>query len=138
MPAAPAPRRRRRPTAKQQAVVKALRGSDHFRSAQQLHHELAELPAIRIGLTTVYRILHTLADQRIAETQLGEDGEVLYRLGSAAGHSHYLLCRRCGEAVAFTTAVLEHHTAELARQHGYADISHRIDLYGTCPLCAQR
>ncbi|HUO37352.1 MAG TPA: transcriptional repressor [Mycobacterium sp.] len=138
MPAPPAARRRRRPTAQQRAVLDALGRSDHFRSAQQLHHELGEHPAIRVGLATVYRILHTLADQHIAETQRGEDGEILYRLRTTPDHHHYLLCRRCGAAVAFSPAALEHHTAELTRQHCYANITHRIDLYGTCPRCAGR
>ncbi|HME77804.1 MAG TPA: transcriptional repressor [Mycobacterium sp.] len=135
MPAPPAPRRPRRPTVKQQAVVKALRRSDRFRSAQQLHHELGEHRPVRVGLTTVYRILHTLAEKHIAEAQRGEDGEILYRLRTTAAHRHYLLCRRCGDAVAFSPGALEHHTAELARQHCYTDVTHHIDLYGTCPRC---
>jgi Fur family ferric uptake transcriptional regulator len=135
MPIPRAPQRRR-PTAQQQAVLDALGRSDHFRSAQQIHRELGERPAMRVGLTTVYRILRTLADQRIAEAQRGEDGETLYRLRTTMAHHHYLLCRRCGAAVAFSPAALEHHTAELTRQHCYADITHHIDLYGTCPRCA--
>jgi Fur family transcriptional regulator, ferric uptake regulator len=58
---------RRRPTAQQQAVLDALGRDASFRSAQQLHHELAQHSPTRIGLATVYRILHKLADQHIAE-----------------------------------------------------------------------
>jgi Fur family transcriptional regulator, ferric uptake regulator len=88
-----------------------------------------------LGLATVYRILHRLADQHIAEAQRGEDGETLYRLRATTEHHHYLMCCRCGAAVAFSPAALEHHTAELARKHRYADITHHIDLYGVCPRC---
>jgi Fur family ferric uptake transcriptional regulator len=87
-------------------------------------------------LTTVYRILHVLVEQNIAETQRAEDGETLYRLCATRGHRHYLLCRRCGRAVAFTVDDVELHTARLAQQHRYADVTHHIDLYGTCPQCA--
>jgi Fur family ferric uptake transcriptional regulator len=122
-------------TAKQQAVLELLYRSDHFRSAQQLHVELREHQSIRIGLTTVYRILHTLAEENIAETQRAEDGEMLYRLRTTLRHCHYLLCRRCGRAVAFTAADVESHTNRLAQQHRYAEITHYVDLYGTCPQC---
>lgn len=123
-------------TANQQAVLDLLHRCDHFRSAQQLHREICEHETIRIGLKTMYRILHTLAEQNIAETQRAEDGEMLYRLRTTAGHRHYLLCRRCGRAVGFTAGEVESSTARLARQHRYADVTHHIDVYGTCPLCA--
>ncbi|HUO38120.1 MAG TPA: transcriptional repressor, partial [Mycobacterium sp.] len=91
----------RRPTAQQQAVLDALGRSARFRSAQELHHELTAHTPNRIGLATVYRILHRLSSLRIAEAQRGEDGETLYRLRTSSNHHHYLICRRCGAAVAF-------------------------------------
>lgn len=135
MSAPPTPRRTR-VTANQQAVLELLRRSEHFRSAQQLHLEIREHQTTRIGLSTVYRILRTLAERNIAETQRAEDGETLYRLRTTSGHCHYLLCRRCGRAVRFTAADIELHTTQLARQHRYTDVTHHIDLYGTCPRCA--
>jgi Fur family ferric uptake transcriptional regulator len=134
MAAPPAPRRPRM-TAHRQAVLELLQRSDHFRSAQQLHFEIREHHSIRIGLTTVYRILRTFAEQNIAETQRAEDGETLYRLRTNPGHRHYLLCRRCGRAEGFTAADIELHTSQLAEAHRYADVTHHIDLYGTCPRC---
>ena len=122
-------------THNEQAVLALLHRSDRFRSAQQLHREIREHQLIHIGLKTVYRILHSLAEQQIAETQRAEDGQMLYRLPASPGHRHYLLCRRCGRAVGFTAADVESGTTQLARQHRYADVTHRIDVYGTCPLC---
>ena len=134
MPTPPAGRRRRT-TVNRQAVVDVLSSRDNFRSAQQLYAEIRQQRAIQIALTTVYRILHALADEAIAETQRAEDGEILYRLRNNSGHRHYLLCRGCGHAVAFTPTALEENTSELTHQHHYADVTHHIDLYGTCPRC---
>ena len=136
MPVPPAGQRRRS-TVKRQVVLDALGSGDHFRSAQQLYFEVRQQRATRIALTTVYRILHALADEHIAETQRAEDGEILYRLRTGAEHRHYLLCRRCGDAVAFTPTGLEKHTTEPTNKHHYADVSHYIDLYGTCPRCLE-
>ena len=133
----PPPPHPRRTTAKQKAVLEVLHRSDHFRSAQQLYFELRQHGATHIGLTSVYRILKRLADDRVVETQRTEEGETLYRLLTATGHHHYLLCRQCGRAVAFTPASLEQHTSWLAEQHRFTEITHHIDLYGTCPLCGE-
>jgi Fur family ferric uptake transcriptional regulator len=134
MPAPPTPRRRRN-TAKQQVVLEVLRGSDHFRSAQQLYLQIRHERPLRIGLTSVYRILRGLADDQVAETQRAEDGEILYRLRNSPEHRHYLLCRRCGRAVGFTPTALEDHTAGLIRKHRYSEVTHYFDLYGIWPQC---
>jgi Fur family ferric uptake transcriptional regulator len=127
--------RRRRSTAKQRAVLEVLREQENFRSAQQLYLDIRRHRQLRIGLTSVYRILRTLAADRIAETQRAEDGEILYRLRTVAGHRHYLVCRRCGRAVGFTPVDIEEHTRRLSRQHHYTDVTHYVDLYGICPRC---
>ncbi|WP_186244940.1 Fur family transcriptional regulator [Mycobacterium simulans] len=138
LPSVPAPAvgQRRRSTVRRQAVLDALRTSDNFRSARQLYVEMCQQQdAIRVALTTIYRILHALADERIAEAQRAEDGEILYRLRVGTEHQHYLLCRRCGRAVAFTPTELEERTSELTARYHYADVAHHIDIYGTCPRC---
>jgi Fur family transcriptional regulator, ferric uptake regulator len=127
--------RRRRSTAKQRAVLEVLREQENFRSAQQLYLDIRRHRQLRIGLTSVYRILRTLAADRIAETQRAEDGEILYRLRTGAGHCHYLLCRRCGRAVGFTPDDIEEHTRRLSQAYRYTDVTHYIDLYGICPRC---
>ena len=126
---------RPRATAKKRAVHDLLGRSDRVRSAQQLHAEIRQHHSIRVGLSTVYRILRTLSEENIAETQRAENGETLYRLRTATEHRHYLLCRRCGRGVGFTADDVERHTNTLARRYRFADV-HYIDVYGTCPRCA--
>jgi Fur family transcriptional regulator, ferric uptake regulator len=126
---------RRRSTAKQRAVLQVLRAQENFRSAQQIYLDVRGDRQLRIGLTSVYRILRTLAADRIAETQRAEDGEILYRARTVAGHRHYLVCRLCGRAVGFTPNDIEEDTRRLSRQHDYTDVTHYVDLYGTCPRC---
>ncbi|MCU1642829.1 MAG: Fe2+/Zn2+ uptake regulation protein [Nocardia sp.] len=112
-----------------------MRRDDRFRSAQQLHADLRATPTLSAGLTSVYRILRILTDQQVVEVQRAEDGEFLYRLRDNDRHHHHLLCRICGRAEEFTLDDLEHHTDRIAGQHRYADVTHHIDLYGTCPEC---
>lgn len=133
MSALPVPGRRRTP--KRQAVLDQLGRSRFFRTAQELHTEIRNHHSVQMGLTTVYRILRNLAEENIAESQRGEDGEILYRLRTTTEHRHYLVCRRCGRAVAFTSDDIEHICVQLASEHGYRDVVHHVDLYGTCSVC---
>ncbi|MFX0578931.1 Fur family transcriptional regulator [Nocardia nepalensis] len=127
---------RHRLTVRQRVILDALRRDDRFRSAQQLHADLRLSSTIGIGLTSVYRILHRLADQQLVETQRAEDGELLYRIRDGGGHHHYLMCRICGRAEQFTLDEVEQYADLIARQYRYRDVSHRLDLYGICPRCA--
>ncbi|MCV7174589.1 Fur family transcriptional regulator [Mycolicibacterium sphagni] len=126
---------RRRATANQRAVLHVLGEIDRFRSAQQLYVLLHQQYSLPVGLTSVYRILHTLAEDGVAETQRAETGEHLYRIRNGSDHRHYLLCRHCGRAVAFTVPALEENAHQLAKQHHYADVTHYVDVYGICPGC---
>jgi G3E family GTPase len=67
MPAPQVPRQTRM-TPQQRAVLDLLHRTDRFRSAQQLHRDLRQRHSVRIGLVTVYRILHVFADMNISET----------------------------------------------------------------------
>lgn len=111
------------------------------RSRQRVHEEATALSARVIHaadlvLRTVYRIPQSLTAQNITEAQRAEDGQTLYRLRTTADHSHYLLCRRCGNAVGFTPTVFELDVGQLAERDHYIDVTHHIDLYGTCSQCA--
>ncbi|ORA26036.1 Fur family transcriptional regulator [Mycobacterium aquaticum] len=130
-----APASRRRQTAAQRAVLSVLDSSEHFRSAQQLYRQLRQHPTHQFGLTTVYRVLRTLVEDKIAEIQRAEDGELLYRIRTTNEHRHYLLCRQCGRAEAFTSTPIEDQTRQLSRTFDYTDVTHHVDLYGVCPRC---
>ncbi|MDR3658837.1 MAG: transcriptional repressor [Mycobacterium sp.] len=129
------PRQHHRRTTKRDAVVQQLARSTHFRSAQQLHHDMWHCQTVKTGLTTTYRILRALTDENIAETQRAEDGEILYRLRRTTKPRHHLICRKCGRAIDFTAGELEIAANRLAQQHRYTAVSHHLDLYGTCPQC---
>src|SRR5690242_20729046 len=107
----------RRRTPKRQAVLEVLGRTETFRTVQQVHADIRAHHNLRVGLSSVYRILRNLAEENVAEAQRSEDGELLYRLLTTPGHRHYLVCRRCGRAVGFTADDIEHICVRLAGEH---------------------
>jgi Fur family ferric uptake transcriptional regulator len=123
----------KRSTWQKTAVKEALNASTGFVSAQELYQALV-LQGQKIGLTTVYRALTDLVQVGEADSLASADGETKYR-NCTTDHHHHLICRKCGRAVEFELAGFEAAADQLARSHGFRDVSHSIELFGICGDC---
>ena len=124
----------RRTTRQRTAVLVVLDEIDQFRSAQEIHAELARRDAA-VGLSTVYRTLAALAADAEVDTLLGEDGEALYRRCRGARHHHHLVCRSCGATVEVDGPTVERWVDRVATEHGYDEVSHTLEIFGRCAAC---
>ncbi len=126
-------RGRPRPTRQRRAVAGVLETFADFRSAQEIHDLLAERGE-QVGLATVYRTLQLLADAGDVDQLRSEEGEAVYRRCSPT-HHHHLVCRDCGATVEVEGPTVERWTSAIAARHGYADLAHTLEIFGTCPEC---
>ena len=124
-----------RSTRQRAAVSAVLDEVDDFRSAQDLHAILRER-GDSVGLTTVYRALQSLADSGKVDVLRATDGEAIYRRCST-GHHHHLVCRTCGRTVEVEGPTVERWAAKTAAEHGYVDVEHTVEVFGTCAACAR-
>ncbi|MGL5826830.1 MAG: Fur family transcriptional regulator [Nocardioides sp.] len=127
------PDQKSRPTRQRRAISAALGASEEFRSAQDIH-EVLRRGGEKIGLATVYRSLQLLAETGQVDVVKTATGEAVYRQCSPS-HHHHLVCRACGRTVEIQGPVVERWANTMAAEHGYADVSHTIELFGTCPGC---
>jgi Fur family transcriptional regulator, ferric uptake regulator len=123
-----------RNTRQRSAVSTLLQEVEGFHSAQDLHAMLRQRGE-RVGLTTVYRTLQGLADAGEVDVMRPPGGEHLYRRCSE-GHHHHLVCRSCGRTVEVEGPAVENWAEKVAARHGYANVSHTMEIFGTCPGCA--
>lgn len=125
------------------AVEAVLRDADGFRTAQELFAELRRR-GDRIGLTTVYRHLSTLAEQGSVDVVHNAEGESQYRLcgvnqgtrGSAPHpdtHHHHVVCRQCGRSVEVSGPEVEAWAARVAAAAGFTEVTHTLEVFGLCP-----
>ena len=122
-----------RPTRQRRAVAEVLGTFSDFRSAQEIHELLAQRGEA-VGLATVYRTLQRLAEAGEVDLLRTEDGEAIYRRCSNA-HHHHLVCRECGATVEVEGPAVERWTRQIAEEHGYADVSHTLEIFGVCDSC---
>ncbi|GAB3875831.1 Fur family transcriptional regulator [Kibdelosporangium lantanae] len=125
----------RRSTKQRAAVAELLDDLDEFRSAQDLHEELRKRGE-GIGLTTVYRTLQSLADAGEVDVLRTDTGEAIYRRCSRH-HHHHLVCRVCGRTVEVEGPAVEKWADRVAEENGFAEVSHTVEIFGTCAACTK-
>ena len=128
--ATPAPQRRTRQRA---AVDQILSHLEEFRTAQQIHDVLRQ-QGDSVGLTTVYRTLQAMVESGELDALRTDDGETAYRRCSQ-GHHHHLVCRSCGRTVEVSGPAVERWASAVADEHGFRDVSHDLEIFGTCGAC---
>jgi Fur family transcriptional regulator, ferric uptake regulator len=121
----------RRATKQRGAVAAFLSDEATFVSAQQIYAGLREQGST-IGLATVYRTLQGLVEDGGVDVLRGDDGELAYRRCRSGQHHHHLVCRECGRTVEVEGPAVEQWADTVAAQHGFRDVSHTLEVFGTC------
>ena len=122
-----------RTTRQREAVRAVFADLDGFFSAQEVHARL-RAAGDPVGLSTVYRAVQSLADDGELDSIRTDSGEALYRRCSPQ-HHHHLVCRVCGRTVEVEGPAVERWADRIAGEHGFADVSHTLDIFGTCASC---
>ncbi|MGI8426965.1 MAG: Fur family transcriptional regulator [Actinomycetota bacterium] len=122
-----------RPTRQRNAIAEALSSAGGFLTAQEIYEALRERGG-KVGLTTVYRTLQALAESGEIDVVRNET-EALYRRCYRVDHHHHLVCRSCGTSVEIDSPEVETWADSVASVHGFADVTHTVEIYGLCKTC---
>jgi Fur family ferric uptake transcriptional regulator len=128
------PGKEQRVTKQRVAVSAALDELDDFVSTQELYRILQN-KGVSVSLATAYRILQSLADDGLVDVLRSGEGEAVYRRCAVTGHHHHLLCRNCGKAVEVEAPAVETWAARIAKEHGFTEVAHTVEIFGLCPDC---
>jgi Fur family ferric uptake transcriptional regulator len=123
-----------RRTRQRSALDEMLERTEDFRSAQRLHAMLRD-HGESISLATVYRTLQSMARDGEVDVLRTPDKESRYRRCLRQEHHHHLVCRQCGHTVEVTETAVERWADRTAREHGFAAVSHSVELQGVCAKC---
>ena len=126
-----------RNTRQRTAVVSVLRDMDYFASAKKIHEELTRRD-YKVGLTTVYRTLQSLAEINAVDVLHMHTGETLYRHCASSHHHHHVVCTNCGKTTEIDGGPVEQWAAEQAVEHGYRLTNHTAEVFGLCPKCQEK
>ena len=81
-----------------------------------------------VGLATVYRVLTQFEAAGLVERHNFDGGHAVFELSDGAHHDH-MINVDSGEVVEFIDAEIERRQREIAAQHGYDLVDHKMVLY---------
>ena|SRR5260370_36858324 len=119
------------------AVLETLQASSNHPTAQEVYDEVRRTRP-KIGLATVYRILHQLSEQGIIKMWGYGSESARY---DARTHRHdHAFCTTCGALLDVPVEIeLSREALEkAARATGIEMGSHEIRIYGRCQNCQAR
>jgi Fur family transcriptional regulator, ferric uptake regulator len=123
-----------RVTGARRAILGMLAAEHGPFTATELHERL---PAGECDLVTVYRTLESMEALELVRRCDFGDGSWRYEFNHAEHHHHHIICRNCRSVEVLELCVAE--TLEsVARQLGYAQVSHTLEVFGICPACQKR
>ena len=123
-----------RPTPQRDAIRLLFDDLEGFHSAQDVYAKLRSSGG-KVGLSTVYRAVQSLADDGELDSIRTDSGEALYRRCSSR-HHHHLVCRSCGRTVEVEGPAVERWAESIGKEHGFTEVTHTVEVFGTCATCA--
>jgi Fur family zinc uptake transcriptional regulator len=117
-------------TREREALLELLMRTEKMFTAAEWH-ALAQQQHVRVGLTTVYRLLEVLTKVGLATPFLVE-GSVYYAF-CAGQHHHHFVCLACHHVEDLYECPVFHHLPKGCQVH-----HHKVDLFGICPACQEQ
>ncbi len=118
-------------TAPRRALLAVLTQEHGPFTAEELHGRLRDQ---RCDPVTVYRSLSALEEANLVRRCDFGDGVYRYEFNTGEHHHHHIICRNCGSVknleVCFADGL-----ERMVRQMGYANVTHTLEIFGTCIAC---
>ena len=119
------------------AILGILEESTRPMAAEDVYFALKE-KGISINLSTVYRVLETLASKDLVSKQsIVGDSRALFEINRMV-HKHYLVCVGCKKIQCIENCPLEAYEKTLEKETKYTIAGHKLDIYGYCPECKEK
>ncbi len=116
------------------AIVRLLDASTVPLTLADIHEKVR---AEGCDFATVFRFISILEEKELVQRVAWIDGTTRHEIKSRDGHHHhhYLICRTCHKVEPLEDCVVERFEDQIAKERGYAGLSHSLQLSGVCPEC---
>ncbi|MCO6187278.1 Fur family transcriptional regulator [Rhizobium sp. L1K21] len=114
-------------TGPRRVIMQVLEESEDHPDVVELHRRVSRInPAI--ALATVYRTVNLLQEKGLLEKHTFADGRARFESADQKHHDH-LIDVETGDVIEFYSAEIERLQEEIAKAHGYAIVSHKLEIY---------
>ena len=120
-----------RVTEPRKAMLRILTQEHGPFTAEEVHRRLAKGSC---DLVTVYRSLTAMEEINVVRRCDFGDGSYRYEINMGEHHHHHIICRVCHSVKTLDLCVADG-LERIARQMGYAKVTHMLEIFGVCPEC---
>ena len=120
-----------RVTGPRRAILSLLAHEHGPFTAEEVHQRME---AGECDLVTVYRSLTAMEELNLVRRCDFGDGSYRYEFDTGEHHHHHIICRVCHGVETLEICVADG-LERMARQMGYANVSHTLEIFAICPKC---
>lgn len=124
-------------TPQRRLILDTFLKQDGHLSSEELYANVKKRDS-SIGQATVYRTLKLLNESGLIEPLDFADGVVRYEWSYGETHHDHLICDKCGKNIEILDETIERRQVQLADEHGFKLLRHKMYLYGLCPDCRNK
>jgi Fur family ferric uptake transcriptional regulator len=124
-----------RRTEQRDKVLDVFLGTERHVSVQELY-DLVRKKHRGIGYATVARTVKLICESGLCRQVDFGDGALRYEHKYEHQHHDHLICVECGKFEEIYSPKIEKIQHELVKKHSYVQKSHKLDIFGVCPKCA--
>lgn len=114
-------------TRQRRAIVWVLSNAGDHPDANEIHRRAQTLDP-SVSVATTYRTLAALSDKGFVNRLAFEGASARFETTDAPHHDH-IVDLDSGEVIEFVSAEIERLQRQIANEHGYEIVSHRLELY---------
>lgn len=122
-----------RVTAPRRAILAVLTSEHGPFTADEIHQRMSGAVC---DLVTVYRCLAAMEEIALVRRCDFGDGSYRYEFNTGEHHHHHIVCRVC-HSVETLDICMADALERMARQMGYANVTHTLEIFGVCAKCQQ-
>jgi len=120
-----------RVTEPRKAMLRILTREHGPFTAEEVHRRMEKGSC---DLVTVYRSLTAMEEINVVRRCDFGDGSYRYEINTGEHHHHHIICRACHGVQTLDLCVADG-LERIARQMGYAKVTHMLEIFGVCPKC---
>lgn len=115
-------------TGQRRIIARVLSEADDHPDVEEVYRRSVRIDP-HISIATVYRTVRLFEEANILERHDFGDGRARYEEISEIHHDH-LIDIQSGAVIEFTSPEIEALQRQIAEQHGYRLVGHRLELFG--------
>lgn len=115
-------------TGQRRIIARVLSEADDHPDVEEVYRRSVQIDP-HISIATVYRTVRLFEEANILERHDFGDGRARYEEISEIHHDH-LIDIQSGTVIEFTNSEIEVLQRQIAEQHGYRLVGHRLELFG--------